>query len=329
MNARRLVLLAVILLPASLVACSSDSAPETAADDSASADAASTAPSVIANNAFYYYADVDAAWRFYTDVLGFETVVDYGFAKILRVASTSYLTLVDAAEGMHSADEPKTVTMAFVTDELESWYEYLQGAGVTMHSPFEPTEGRPHSGFVAVDPEGYYLEFERFDPHPENERLLPLLEQLEPLRANPAAGTSAPLELSIRATVMWLYYQDTAPINAFYHDLFGANAAVDQGWAWAYQSSPSGFVGIVDSARGLHQETEDKGVTASFFVDDIGQWFAYAKTVSGLEFRNEEIGDESGRVAVFVAYDPAGYFLEWDEFLDVEGNEKLLPLLRQ
>jgi hypothetical protein len=53
-------------------------------------------PDIIATNAFYYYADVDVAWEFYRDTLGFETVVDYGFAKIMRVASASYLTLVRA-----------------------------------------------------------------------------------------------------------------------------------------------------------------------------------------------------------------------------------------
>ena len=68
-------------------------------------------PDIIATNAFYYYNDVDAAWRFYQDTLGFETVVDYGFAKILRIAESSYLTVVKADEGMHSADEPKTVTL--------------------------------------------------------------------------------------------------------------------------------------------------------------------------------------------------------------------------
>ncbi|SVB43183.1 uncharacterized protein METZ01_LOCUS196037, partial [marine metagenome] len=30
-----------------------------------------------------------------------------------------------------------------------------------------------------------------------------------------------------------------------------------------------------------------------------------------------------------VGYDPEGYFLEWDTFLDVEGNEELLRQLRR
>ena len=52
--------------------------------------------SIIANNAFLYYADLEAAWSFYGEVLGLETVADYGFAKILQIAGSSYLTLVDA-----------------------------------------------------------------------------------------------------------------------------------------------------------------------------------------------------------------------------------------
>ncbi|MDP2957663.1 MAG: hypothetical protein Q8N53_14655 [Longimicrobiales bacterium] len=34
-----------------------------------------------------------------------------------------------------------------------------------------------------------------------------------------------------------------------------------------------------------------------------------------------------GRVRTFVGYDPEGYFLEWDTFLEVQGNERLLALL--
>ena len=39
-------------------------------------------PSILANNVFYYYADVEKAHAFYRNILGFQTVCDYGFAKI-------------------------------------------------------------------------------------------------------------------------------------------------------------------------------------------------------------------------------------------------------
>ena len=286
-------------------------------------------PGVDATNAFYYYADVEAAWGFYTEILGLQTVADYGFAKILRVAPTSYLTLVDAKRGMHSATEPKTATLALVTDEVEGWYEYLTDAGVPMRAKFQPATGRPHVGFVAIDPEGYFLEFERFEPHEENEHLLPALERLRPLYLDPSVDSSRPPELGVRATILWLYYRDTTAANRFYAEILGAGPIVDQSWAWAHQVSPSGFIGIVDGERGLHQATDKKAVTVSLFVNDVDAWFEYVKGVAGFELRSEEIGDESGHVRVFVGYDPEGYFLEWDTFLDVEGNEELLRQLRR
>ena len=62
-------------------------------------------------------------------------------------------------------------------------------------------------------------------------------------------------------------------------------------------------------------------------TDDVEGWFEYMRGREGFELRTEELTDESGRVSVFVGYDPEGYFLEWDTFLDVEGNEELLELL--
>ncbi len=333
--------LTAIVLMSFSVACNSDPAPEPESEVAPRASEAESAlterPSIDATNAFYYYADVDAAWRFYTEILGLQTVADFGFAKILRVAPTSYLTLVDAERGMHSADEPKTATLALVTDEVEGWYEYLTGAGVPTRGEFQPATGRPHVGFVAIDPEGYFLEFERFEPHPENERLLPALERLQPLYPGSGPGVDPdlsvdsrrPPELGIRATILWLYYRDTAAANRFYTEILGAGPIVDQGWAWAHQVSGSGFIGVVDSERGLHQATDDKGVTVSLVVDDIDAWFEYMKDVAGFEFRSAEIGDESGRVRTFVGYDPEGYFLEWDTFVDVEGNEEIRRYLRR
>ncbi|UCC24383.1 MAG: VOC family protein, partial [Gemmatimonadales bacterium] len=132
------------------------------AEASVEADGPGMIPDILATNAFYYYRDVEAAWAFYRDVLGFETVADYGFAKILRVAPASYLTLVDETRGMHSVDEPRSVTLAIVTEEVEGWWAYLSEREVPVRAPLGEVEpGQPHDGFVAIDPEGYFLEFER------------------------------------------------------------------------------------------------------------------------------------------------------------------------
>ena len=289
---------------------------------------------IMATNAFYYYSDLPGAWDFYTRVLGFRTVADYGFAKILQVAPTSYLTLVDEARGMHSSSEPKSVTLALVTEQVEEWWAYLSEAGVTMRSPLgEVGTGRPHDGFVAVDPEGYLLEFERFNPHPENESLMPVLAGTEALFTDPEMETapgvlsSRPPGLGVQATVLWLYYRDLEAIQAFYGDVFGGDIIVDQGWAKVFPTSPTGYLGFVDGERGLHSATEEKAVTVSFFTSDLGSWFDHLKEVSGFSFRTEEITSEGDFVHTFVGYDPEGYFLEWDVFLDVPSNHSLLDLM--
>lgn len=281
-------------------------------------------PDIQALNAFYYYQDVDAAWAFYTDVLGFETVVDYGFAKILQVAPASYLTLVNAADGMHSASEPKSVTLAIVTEQVQGWYEYLLSQDVPMRSELNMREGSAHDGFVAIDPEGYLLEFEWFNDHPENAELTPRLERVEPL--GPMPGTRPP-ELRVHATVLWLYYDELAPLEAFYEQLLGTELLVDQGWAKVYPVSRTGYIGLVDASRGLHAATTDKAVTLSFMTSDIDGWLERARAL-GVELRSGEIGMESGLVRTLVGYDPDGYFLEWDTFLDLEGNERLIELIR-
>jgi hypothetical protein len=84
---------------------------------------------------------------------------------------------------------------------------------------------------------------------------------------------------------------------------------------------------LVAGARGLHRATEEKGVTISLFTSEVDTWFARVQESGSVELRSQEVSDESEIVRVFVGYDPGGYFLEWDTFLDVESNERLLRLL--
>jgi hypothetical protein len=87
-----------------------------------------------ASNVFFYYEDVEAATTFYTQVMGFRVVADYGAAKIVQVAPKSFITLVDHESGMHSADEPKTTAIAIVTDQLDEWWDYIQTQDIEMRT---------------------------------------------------------------------------------------------------------------------------------------------------------------------------------------------------
>jgi lactoylglutathione lyase len=127
---------------------------------------------VQANIVFLYYKDVPAAQRFYEDVIGLTLTVDQGFAKIYQVSPTSFVGLVDESQGLHRASEAKPVTLSFVTAQVDQWYDYLVSKGVKMRGPVRDATRHPTRGFVAHDPEGYFLEFETFLDHPQNALLL-------------------------------------------------------------------------------------------------------------------------------------------------------------
>jgi catechol 2,3-dioxygenase-like lactoylglutathione lyase family enzyme len=275
-----------------------------------------------ASNVFFYYEDVEAATTFYTQVMGFRVVADYGAAKIVQVAPKSFITLVDHESGMHSADEPKTTAIAIVTDQLDEWWDYIQMQDIEMRTKeYNPVPGRAHHGFVAVDPEGYFLEFERFNEHEENVDFMPVLDATETLYADP--DSNVPEGLGFKATVVWFYYKDMEGIQRFYEETLGFDLIVDQGWAKIYPTGPTGYFGLVDEKLGMHNYTETKGVTLSIITDDVDGWYEYASNTDAIEMRSEEISDTE-RYRAFVAYDPEGYFIEWDIFKDSEENAALV-----
>lgn len=281
-----------------------------------------------ASNVFFYYDDVDAATEFYRQVLGFRVAADYGQARIMQVAPKSFITLVDATIGMHSADEPKTTAIALVTDQLDEWWDYIRTQDVAMRSSgFVPREGGPHDGFVAIDPEGYLLEFERFNAHEENRQFIPRLAATATLFPEPGSS-NVPPGLGFNATIVWFYYKDMDGMRRFYEDVLGFDLVADQGWTRIYALGPTGYFGLVDEERGMHRFTEQKGVTLSLITDDIDGWYAYLSNHDRIEMRSAQIS-ERDRYRAFVAYDPEGYYLEWDVFNDIPINKTLLEMIDQ
>jgi predicted enzyme related to lactoylglutathione lyase len=287
------------------------------------------APGISASLVFFYYEDLSGAQRFYEDILGLERVLDYGFASIHRVGPTSYLGLVDGESGMHKPEEPKTVTLSFITEEVDGWHAHLEGRGVEMHRPLGDATRHPTRGFVALDPEGYFLEFETFLDHPQNVELRSLLaarRALYPEGKSAPDGPGRPSELGVQGTVFWLYYKDIPEAQGFYERALGRTLLVDQGFAKVYSSTAAGFIGLVDEAQGLHRFSEDKAVNVAFMTPDVDRWFERLET-AGVPIREPLEETEEGLVRAFVALDPAGYFLEFNWFHPDPKNERILALL--
>jgi catechol 2,3-dioxygenase-like lactoylglutathione lyase family enzyme len=279
-----------------------------------------------ATNVFLYYKDRAKATTFYTETLGLELLTEYDNASIIKITDSALLILVDAAKGMHSADEPKTVALALLTDQLPEWYAYLQEEGVEIKYPYKPKEGGPHDGFVAIDPEGYLLEFELFKQHKENEAFVPYLAQNEPSKTSVNYNSK---QLSFHGAITWLYYKDMLAMQDFVENTYGLELVADQGWTKIYRATDTGFIGLVDERRGMHKFTEEKGVTVSFILEDLEGWYEYVKTNKPFELREGAFEEESdGRYKAFVGFDPEGYFLEFDKFFDHPDNKKLMPLFK-
>lgn len=285
-------------------------------------------PDTIASNAFLYYRDLDKAVHFYTYTLGFKLVFEFPqAAAIVQTSPTTFLTLVQEDSGMHSADEPKTFAVAFVTDEIDDWYAYLVSRGVTFEDHIDPLDGRPHQGFVVSDPEGYKLEFELFGVHPQNDQLMPRLNASKPLYPVAGQNTGRPASLGVKASVYWLYHEKSNQIRHFYENTFGFRMLVDQGTAKVFATSASGYLGLVESGKGMFMATPNKAVNISFFTTDIEAWYAHLHTKPEFTFRKDTIFEEEGVVRVIVGYDPENYFIEIDEFPNVEKNRQLRAAL--
>jgi catechol 2,3-dioxygenase-like lactoylglutathione lyase family enzyme len=282
--------------------------------------------SIQANMVFFYYPDLEEAEKFYGHLLGFEKVLDYGFARIFRLSPSTFIGLVDETKGMHNPSEPKSVTLSFATEEIDSWYRYLSGQNVPIHRPLSDSSRIPIRGFVALDPAGYFLEFETFKKHPQNALLHRQLASSQALYPQPGQLTKRPADCGILANIIWLYCKDIPKTQTFYQNNFGFKLLVDQGFAWVYSSSPTGFIGLVDESQGLHRYSPEKAVNVCFLTDRIDDWYAHflAKHVQIKDILEEM---QSIPVKAFVALDPGGYYVEFDHFLENPKNERIRELL--
>jgi len=114
---------------------------------------------------FLYYDDIAPADTFYREIMGFETVVDQGWAKIYGVSETSFVGIVDGTKGFHKPQGKNAVLVTLVVDDVHQWYDYLKGKGVKMLTELKEHEAIQVRGFFCEDPGGYTVEVQQFlDP---------------------------------------------------------------------------------------------------------------------------------------------------------------------
>ena len=283
---------------------------------------------IIGNNAFLYYKNYDEATKFYGDILGFKNVFEFpDFATIFQTTKSTFITVVnDNGRGMHSSDEPKTIAIALVTDQLDGWYQYALSQDLNIKNPPKPLADNPHHAFLVTDPGGYILEFEHFADHPENKEFIPLLNNSENIYG--VKGSQRPDNLAFKASIYWLYHSNEEEAEAFYQEVMGLKMIVKQSFSDILTSSPTGYIGLVEDGIGIHNATHEKAVNVGFMTNSAQAWFDYLKEQPTFSLRTEELyheqdGQGNNLIDIVIGYDPDNYFIEIDEFLDSELNRKI------
>lgn len=230
-----------------------------------------------------YYDNLDEALDFYKNVLGLEQTD----SARLKISADAFIEL-HPVNDEHPKGQPKSTAIALLTDQLPEWYAYIQAKNITVKYPYKQREGGPHDGFVAIDPGGYLLEFEQFKQHPENELFMTVLKK------SPKLETGAG-QLSFFGSITWTYHKDMLQMQNFYEEALGFELVADQGWTKIYQTSPSGFVGLVDECRGMEDYAESKAVEIEWRISEAKPFNEYAEA-NWKRFRRDDstfIGPEN------------------------------------
>jgi len=97
-------------------------------------------------------------------VLGFESLVDQGWAKIYLISNGAFLGAVDAQAGKGSckAQQESAVLLTLVVDDVKPWHAHLKKKGVRGLTEIHHWEDIQIECFFFEDPGGYRLEIQTF-----------------------------------------------------------------------------------------------------------------------------------------------------------------------
>jgi len=110
-------------------------------------------------------------------------------------------------------------------------------------------------------------------------------------------------------SIVFIYFNDVPKAMSFYEDVMGFTLAIDQGWCKIYQTSNSGYVGLVDGNRGYHKASETKPIILCFRVPNVDEWYVFIKA-KGIHIHHDLKKNEEMKIRAFLFDDPEGHVIE-------------------
>ncbi|MEP1207267.1 MAG: VOC family protein [Rhizobiaceae bacterium] len=118
-----------------------------------------------------------------------------------------------------------------------------------------------------------------------------------------------PPTIDNQLAITFFYYRDLARAEEFYAQILGLRLAIDQGWSKIFEICPGAHVGLVDEAHGMNKWRAQKPVQLCIRVNDVDDWYRYAKAQQ-LDKLSELFDNQALGIRAFVFTDPEGYQIE-------------------
>jgi catechol 2,3-dioxygenase-like lactoylglutathione lyase family enzyme len=109
---------------------------------------------------FLHAQNLEETHYFYTRVLGFPLVRDQGSCLIFQATEGAYLGFCQHIEPIQPG---RKVILTLVSEDVDGWYAELKESG---HDLIDPPIANPKYHiyhFFIPDPNGYWIEIQRFD----------------------------------------------------------------------------------------------------------------------------------------------------------------------
>lgn len=109
---------------------------------------------------FLHARDLEKTHHFYTVLLGLSLVRDQATCLIFQSTDSAYLGF---CEHIEPTDPGRKVILTLVTDDVDAWYQTLKKRGADLKEPPKANSKYQIYHFFLQDPDGYWIEIQRFD----------------------------------------------------------------------------------------------------------------------------------------------------------------------
>jgi predicted enzyme related to lactoylglutathione lyase len=129
------------------------------------------------------------------------------------------------------------------------------------------------------------------------------------------AGPAAPATPTMFAEqIVFLYYTDLQPAEAFFGGTLGFAKTMDAEWVKIYRTAGGAFVGAVKEGRGYHKTSSSKPVMVTWVVEDVDAWYARVRK-AGVKVLREPRSSTDPPARTFLVADSTGYTFEFMQWL--------------